>query len=457
MPDQLKIAKVQPIYKSKGRDVLNNYRPISLLPTISKIFEKVILKRTLFFLNSQNILYMKQYGFRPNHSTIDAVIDFTQNVYETFEKKEHGIGIFLDLSKAFDTINHKILLQKLEWYGIRGKALEWYTNYLSNRNMLVNYNNTESHLYDINYGVPQGSILGPLLFILYINDLPNALIYGSPILFADDTSLYLSHLSLKEVIHRANVDLELLYEWFKANRMSLNIGKTKYIHFTMTNQKMATGNGNIQIGENSIEQKEYLKFLGMHIDSLLNWTHHITHVKNKLLSGLYVMNRIKNFLPLNYMRTLYFSLVQSHIYYVLILYGNSNQTYINKLQRLQNKAIRIISANFQNTTSIELHRKCKILTVKEQYTLFICKFMYRFKTETLPTVLQASYQRNREFHNYNTRNKSNPTVKRHRLHKTNKSLLNMGPKIWNNIPNAIQNAQTLNSFKYQIKNHLLTS
>jgi len=458
MPDLLKIAKVQPIFKSKNKEVLSNYRPISILPTISKIFEKVIFKRTLLFLNSQNVIYKKQYGFRPRHSTTDAIIDFTQNVYETYEKKEHGLGVFLDLTKAFDTINHKILLRKLEWYGIRGKTLEWFTSYLSNRKLLVNYNNTESELYDITYGVPQGSILGPLLFILYINDLPHALTHSSPILFADDTSLYLSHTSLKEVTSRANIDLELLYEWFKANRLSLNIPKTQYIHFTMRDLKIHTDKtGYIQIGGNTIEQKETLRFLGMHIDSLLDWKHHIIHIKNKLYSGIYAMNRIKNYLPLKYMKTLYYTLIQSHIDYGLILYGNANKKYITKLQTLQNKAIRIISTKAQNSSIISLYRKLRILKVKEQYKLFVGKFMYRFKTETLPNAIQNLYQTNREFHNYNTRNRYNLATKKHRLHKTNKSLMNMGPKIWNNLPNTIKNAQTFNNFKYQLKNYLQES
>ncbi len=452
MPDILKIAKVQPIYKAKEKQCINNYRPISILPTISKIFEKIVFKRTLFFLNQYNIIYNKQYGFRPKHSTIDAVIDLTQNIYDTFEKKEHGIGIFLDLSKAFDTINHDILLKKLEWYGVRGKALEWYTSYLCNRKLYTKYNNNESDFYDIKYGVPQGSILGPLLFILYINDLPNAVKHSSPILFADDTSLYLSHKSLKEVTLRANADLNQLQEWFQVNRMSLNISKTQYIHFTLNTKK--TKYTNIEIAGMSIEENEVYKFLGIHIDALLNWNHHVSHIKSKINSATYALNRIKNYIPFNYMKTLYFTLVQSHMEYGLILYGNSNQSNMQKLQTAQNKAIRSISKSYNCNSMTSLYKDLRILKLKEQYEMTVGKYMFRFNNGTLPGVLQGMYQTNRDLHNYNTRNRDNPVNAIHRLDKTNKSVLNMGPKLWHNIPNHIKQAKTIKNFKHYLKHNL---
>ncbi len=453
MPDILKIAKVQPIYKSNGKHLITNYRPISILPTISKIFEKVVFKRTLFFMNHHNIIYQKQYGFRPNHSTVDAVIDLTQNIYNTYEEKEHGIGIFLDLSKAFDTLNHNLLLKKLEWYGIRGKALEWYTSYLNNRKLFIKYNNSESDFFDLHYGVPQGSILGPLLFILYINDLPCALKHSRPILFADDTSLYLSHRSLKEVTIRANEELAQLHEWFKANRMSLNVSKTHYIHFTLKSDTIMTSK--IEIDGMLVEEKEVLKFLGIHLDTVLNWNHHITSIKNKVNSALYAMNRVKNYIPFSYMKTLYFTLVQSHIEYGLILFGNANQSNMKKLQTVQNKAIRIITKSLNNCSTTSLYKELRILKINEQYELIVGKHMYRFNNQTLPYILQGMYQTNKEFHNYDTRNRDNPVTTQCRLNKTNNSILNTGPKLWHKIPDHIKHKKSVTSFKFHLKNNLL--
>ena len=170
-PDQLKVAKVCPIYKSDSKDKFSNYRPISLLPSFSKIFEKVVFDRIFCYLNSKKILNDNQYGFRKNHSTYMAILDMQNKITAAMDRYEYAVGIFIDLSKAFDTLDHHILLKKMQHYGIRGLALSWLTSYLSNRVQYVVIDNTVSCMMQITCGVPQASILGPLLFILYINDI----------------------------------------------------------------------------------------------------------------------------------------------------------------------------------------------------------------------------------------------------------------------------------------------
>ena len=202
--DTMKLAKVIPIYKSKDKQMLNNDRPISLVPVFSKILENVIYQRLVNFLNSNNTLSSSQYGFRKNHSTINAVTELVSHVIKAMNRKENTISVYLDLSKAFDTVNHHILLRKLELYGIRGIALQWFEHYLTGRKQYVMYNNFQSSMRYITCGVPQGSVLGPLLFLIYINDIPNCLTHSKCIVFADDTTIFASCNNLNTLYNNVN-------------------------------------------------------------------------------------------------------------------------------------------------------------------------------------------------------------------------------------------------------------
>ena len=232
IPDAMKMAKVIPIFKAKIKESFNNYRPISLLSNISKVLEKVVHKRLYSFLTRCDILCDKQYGFRPNRSTIDAVTDLTSDVLSSLDRIDMCLSVYLDLSKAFDTINHKILLNKvLEYYGIRGSTLELFRSYLDRRMQYVCYNGLNSKIKPVEYGVPQGSVLGPLLFILYANDIPQCMSYCRTILFADDTTVYQVGKDPNTMHRQVNFDLKTLTDWFKANQLSVNPSKTKSILF----------------------------------------------------------------------------------------------------------------------------------------------------------------------------------------------------------------------------------
>ena len=224
-PDQLKIAKICPILKNGDGNIITNYRPISVLPSFSKVFEKIVHNRLSSYLKSNEILKHNQFGFRQNHSTYMAIQDMYNRISESIDNHNCCIGIFLDLAKAFDTVNHKILLKNLGHYGIRGLALQWFVDYLSNRKQYVCYNDASSSLKDITCGVPQGSILGPLLFIIYMNDIMHCSSLLHFILFADDTNLFYSCKSLSDLITITNHELIKVSQWFRANKLSLNVKK----------------------------------------------------------------------------------------------------------------------------------------------------------------------------------------------------------------------------------------
>ena len=222
-PDKLKIANVIPLYKSEDPELFNNYRPVSILCTISKIFEKVMYSRLINFLNSFKFFVKSQFGFRKDHSTYMPLLILVDEIINALDSGEIAVGVFLDFSKAFDTVNHKVLLSKLHHYGIRDKAYSWLKSYLSNRSQFVSYNGHKSSEKNITCGVPQGSILGPLLFLIYINDLSNICKFTSPFLFADDTNLLHHSKDINILQNEINHDLHQISEWLKVNRLSLNI------------------------------------------------------------------------------------------------------------------------------------------------------------------------------------------------------------------------------------------
>ena len=230
-PDPLKICKTIPIHKGGSTILLNNYRPISLLSIFDKIIEKLMHKRLYNFLNEHSILFSNQFGFRKNNSTSTALIQITEKIKESIDKSKYGCGIFIDLRKAFDTVNHSILLSKMEHYGARDTALEWFKSYLSNRKQYVYSNGESSQLKDITCGVPQGSVLGPLLFLIYINDLPNISKLLQFLLFADDTNIYYEAESSEQLEQVINKELKKLHTWLMVNRLSLNMDKTNFIMF----------------------------------------------------------------------------------------------------------------------------------------------------------------------------------------------------------------------------------
>ena len=320
-PNELKVALVSPLYKAKDPMIFSNYRPISLLPLFSKILEKLMYNRLLSFLNKCKIMNKNQFGFRNNHSTYMALLIMLENIRNALDNGECAIGIFLDFKKAFDTVNHDILLNKLFNYGIRGIALEWFKSYLSNRYQIVKYNNHESDPLKILCGVPQGSILGPLLFLVYINDLPMVSSLFMPILFADDTNLFCTNDKLDALVNDINVELVKIFTWVRVNKLSLNIEKTNFMLFTP--KGFSRNIDHINIDGQRIEEVRHTKFLGVILDNKLNWHAHCEYICGKMSKGIGIIIKARKVFNEATLLSLYNSLILPYLSYCIHVWGKN--------------------------------------------------------------------------------------------------------------------------------------
>ena len=453
VPEQLKIAKIIPIFKSGNNTLLNNYRPISLLPAFSKLLEKIVCKQLWNFLNRFDIIYKHQYGFRQKHSTIHPILHFLNSIADTNDlpSKNITLGLFLDLSKAFDTINHEILLKKLDHYGIRGLSNTWLKSYLTNRKQYTHICNTNSQYKDVKCGVPQGSILGTLLFLIYINDIKHSTKLQL-LSFADDTTVYLSDPDSTNLMKEADAEINLLFDWLCANKLSLNIGKTKYSLFG-PNQALKNVNGS-QItlkGEQITRAKDPIKFLGIHIDEQLSWKCHIKKLSSKISRAIFCINRVKNILPFDALKSLYYSLVHSHILYGIQAWGNSPN--INTIFKLQKRVIRLIHKKRFMSHTMPLFKKSSILTAPDLYRLQCSLFVYDWMHKRLPnsfenflTVSDTKTRHNSKLYRTRPRTKFTSHLPKHQY-----------PSIWNSLPENITDIKSRTSFKNQLTSYFINN
>ena len=290
----MKIAEVVPLFKSKDHREKSNYRPISLLLTISKLLEKIVYKRVYTFLNITNQLYNSQYRFRTGHSCNQAICELVGEIAKNSEKNYTNVCVFLDLSKVFDTLEHTTVFNKLERYGIRGTTLNWFKSYLTERKIKVKINNTKSSEFPINYGTPQRSCLGPLIFLIFCNDLNIYLTNMQCIQFADDTMLYLGHLNPERLKHMVEDNLDVLQDWFRANKLTLNVEKSVCLIFNDTNCKNL--DMRLALSGKTIPIQKETKFLGVWLDKDLKWDRQITETINGVKLTICLLKHGVNFL-----------------------------------------------------------------------------------------------------------------------------------------------------------------
>jgi len=457
-PNKLKIAKILPIYKKDDITSIENYRPISILPAISKVLEKVICIQINTHFKDNNLFYFKQYGFRELHSTEMAVLDIIDEIIFSIDEGTVPLNIFIDLSKAFDTLDHDILLKKLKYYGINGNSLSLMKDYLSNRFQYVEIDDTRSDYLPIITGVPQGSILGPILFIIYINDMSNASEMFKCISYADDTTLSIimncpspnTYIPDQTTI---NEELQHVSDWLKLNKLSLNVSKTKSMIFHKPHKKLTPPV--IKTENSEIEYVQNFTLLGLIINNNLSWTPHLNHISKKISKTICVMSKLKHYLPRETLKTIYNALINSHLNYGILCWGYN----CNTIYRLQKKAIRTICKMKYNAHTQPLFKQLRILTVPDILTRKMYKFFYKYQYNQLPQHFINSnlLKEQQSTHPHNTR-ANLYIVPRVKFKSTENCLRFQLPKEINKKILPILNKTNTHSefgFSFYVKNYLI--
>jgi exonuclease III len=455
-PSELKIAILIPIFKAGESSDVGNYRPISLLSTFSKIFERVFYQRLIDYLNKNKLIYDLQFGFRQKYSTQMAIICLMDKIINALEKGNYTVGIFLDFSKAFDTVNHDILITKLDRYGIRGNAKKWITSYLTDRQQYCSYNNLKSANLKINCGVPQGSILGPLLFIIYLNDLANISDKLSTILFADDSNVFIDGPDLTQVQNILNDEIPKLVDWLCANRLSLNIKKT---HFMIFGQKKKNTNTQLSININGqpIELVKQTKFLGLMLDDALSWKPHSIYISKKIAKAVGIIARARRVLPGHTLLQLYYSFMYPYLSYCNLAWGNTSFTTLWPIFKSQKLAIRLVANQKSYTSTLPFCKKKNILRLPEIYQQSAALFMYKYKNGFLPNIFDTFFTCNNENHRYPTRagNKFRTPFTKTTL--ATKFITRTGAKLWNELEEHVTTNVKIGTFKIKVKSYLTSN
>ena len=460
----MKLADIVPLYKSKEKYLESNYRPISLLTMMSKLLEKIVYVRVYEFLNSSGQLYESQHGFHSSHSCDNAVGEVVSRIVKNLEAGKINIAIFLDLSKVFDTLNHDLLLHKMERYGIRGITLEWLRSYLHARKLRVKCKPTStgqlttSEEYTVKYGAPQCSCLGPLLFLIFCNDLKLNLEYLHVIQFADDTTLTMGHRNHNYLKYCIETDLTSVQDWFNVNTLTLNLSKSNYMTF-FPHSKREKITLDLSLNGITLPKITSTKFLGTWIDEKLIWKEHLIRLTTKLTSRLGMLRRCKRFLTVHAMKTLYYAQINSIIAYGISMWGPmASHHQLKQIQNQHYKAVKLIDYKHKKGDTYRTHW---ILNVHQLTKLELCKLGYRLTNNLLPKPLTnelLSDQHNKnlgKMHGYNTRHKSIPNLPRANNSRYRSSYIFQAISAYSKLPDSVTKQPTLKSFISRCKQHLI--
>ena len=448
-PEDWKCSKVVPLFKQGKRNDLNNYRPISIIPVVAKVFERIIYDQVYLFFNDNDLLSNSQSGFRRFHSTATALLEATNEWAYNIDLGNVNAVVFLDLKKAFDTVDHGILLSKLDAYGIRGVAGDWFKSYLSDRRQKCSVNCFLSTDQTLLCGVPQGTILGPLLFLMYINDLPNCLAHSKPRMYADDTHLSYASDNVLDIEMNLNEDLESVNEWLIVNRLTLNQSKTEFM-LVGSRQRIRTfhTSPSLKIGVMPINQVSHTKSVGVHLDENLTWNEHINRLFKKIASGIGALKRIRSFVPGTTLQLIFNSLIQPHFNYCCVVWDNSNKSLADKLRKLQNRAVRILTFSSYDTNADALLKNIGWKKLQTQRKIQKAVMVHKSLYGPAPDYLQPLFVNRSSVANYSLRDTERKlAIPKPRTNYLKNSFSYTGAVLWNSLPIQMRQTNSLNHFK----------
>lgn len=437
-PDTLKIASVTPILKKGDSRYIENYRPISILSSFSKIIEKAVSIKITEFLNFKKIFTVSQHGFRQKRSTETATIEYIQLIYDKLDINQCVVTIFFDLSRAFDTIDIAFVANKIEAIGIRGTIKNWLISYLSNRKVQIKMGEHTSNIFNINYGTPQGSILGPLIFLMYINDLPDYIEEGSVFMYADDTSLVVSGLNTEDLEHKTKIALQSFDQWCYKNKLIINYEKT--VCLTYYNIHRQPYNLKLSLKGLNLTNVDHTKFLGTTLDKHLSFVNHIDSVCSHLQRAFFAIVTLKNSLKQEDLLNVYYSLVYCHLNYNVQIWGQSVES--NRVFILQKRIIRLMYNIQQFESCRNVFKTNNILTLTSIYLLKILTYIH---------INKNKYLLNSDFHKHETRLKDVFRLKKpnHTFYK--KSPIYAGCDLYNKLTPFYKSIGSVKTFKIRLK------
>ena len=446
-PKAFKQAKVIPIYKSGDNKDPSNYRPISILSVLSKPLEKHINKHLLSYLKTNELIHPNQSGFREHHSCHTALTTLVDTFYKNINKNEFTGVLFVDFAKAFDVIDHDLILRKLTLYGLSNDTLHL-ISFLSNRKQLVCINTIKSDFLPVKYGIPQGSVLGPLLFSLYINDLP-LFIKALCELFADDTTIHSSHSNLNNLLLSLQESINNLLQWTELNHMSLNSYKTKHMTIT-TRQKRQNISSRmpLYIGNEKIVEVATHKVLGVTIDNNLSWTNHVNELTKRVSQKLYQLAKIKHFLNAHARKLFFHSHIQPIIDYASTLWDSASTNTLKPLVSIHKRALKL---TLLKSTSLTAHdyKLLDVLPLKLKLEFNKGIIMHKIVFGYAPSNLKLNFHLNQSRHSHKL------VVPRPRLDLFKCSLMYSGGNLWNNLPLSIKILSDHKAFKKTFKQYLM--